>query len=65
MQVIADNVLMTSMIGDVSVMIFRNTRLYYSLHNTTTAEGKIDIFSDFIEGDVESHDEIVYIGTKV
>lgn len=64
-QVIADNVLMTSMIGDVSVMIFRNTRLYYSLHNTTTSDWKIDIFSDFIEWDVESHDEIVYIGTKV
>jgi hypothetical protein len=53
------------MIGDVSVMIFRNTKLYYSLHNTTASEGKIDIFSDFIEGDVENHDEIVYVGTKI
>lgn len=64
-QVIVDNVLMTSMIGNVSLMIFRNAKLYYSLHNTTASEGKIDIFSDFIEGDVESHDEIVYVWTKV
>jgi len=48
-QVIVDNVLMTSMIGDVSVMIFRNQKLYYSLHNSTATDSKIDIFSDFIE----------------
>ena len=27
--------------------------------------GKIDLFSEFIEGDLESGDEIVYIGTKI
>jgi len=64
-QVIVDNVLMTSMIGDVSVVIFRNNRLYYSLHNTTISGDKIDIFSDFIEWDVESHDYILYMGTKI
>jgi hypothetical protein len=64
-QIVVDNSLMTSMIGDVSVMIFRNQKLYYSLHNTTESDDKIDVFSDFIEWDVESHDEIVYLGTKI
>ncbi len=64
-QLVVDNTLMTSMIGDVSVMIFRNQKLYYSLHNTTESDDKIDVFSDFIEWDVESHDEIVYLGTKI
>lgn len=64
-QLIMDNVLMTSMIGDVSVMIFRNKKLYYSLNNSLNAKGKIDLFSDFVEGDIQSHDEVVYVGTKI
>jgi hypothetical protein len=56
---------MSSMIGDVSVMIFRNDKLYYSLSNTTNMKGKIDLFSDFVEGDVENTDELIYVGTKI
>jgi hypothetical protein len=37
------------MIGDVSVMIFRDEKLYYSLTNSVNEKGKIDIFSDFVE----------------
>ena len=48
-QLISDRVLMTSMIGDVSVMIFRDQKLYYSLNNSTQLKGKIDLFSDFVE----------------
>jgi hypothetical protein len=33
-QLVIDNVLMLSMIGDVSVMIFRDEKLYYSLTNS-------------------------------
>ena len=40
-QIVMDNVLMTSMIGEVSIMILRNSRLYYSLHNTTESQRKI------------------------
>lgn len=61
----ADGVLMASMIGEVSVMIFRDHKLYYSLNNSTQIKGKIDLFSDFVEGDIESHDEIVYVGTSI
>jgi hypothetical protein len=65
LQLVVDGVLMTSMIGDTSVMIFRNNKLYYSLHNTLDKQEKIDVFADFIEWDLELHDHIVYIGTKV
>ncbi|MEI8008722.1 MAG: hypothetical protein WCI00_04965 [bacterium] len=64
-QLVIDNILMLSMIGDVSVMIFRDERLYYSLTNSLNDKGKIDLFSDFVEGDVEGHDQILYVGTKI
>lgn len=63
-QIVMDGVLMSSMIGDTSVLIFRNHKLYYSLHNTFT-KGKIDLFSDFVEGDIDMWDAIVYMGVKV
>lgn len=64
-QLVIDNVLMLSMIGDVSVMIFRDERLYYSLSNSLNDKGKIDLFSDFVEGDIENQDQIIYVGTKI
>lgn len=64
-QIISDQVLMTSMMGDVTVMIFRDSKLYYSLHNAVNSRWKIDLFSDFVEWDVENHDEVMYAGTKV
>ncbi len=64
-QLVMDNILMLSMIGDVSVMIFRDEKLYYSLTNSLNDKGKIDLFSDFVEGDVESNDQLLYVGTKI
>lgn len=64
-QLIADDILMLSMIGDVSVMIFRHDKLYYSLTNSLNDKGKIDLFSDFVEGDVGNEDQILYVGTKL
>ena len=64
-QLVMDNILMLSMIGDVSVMIFRDEKLYYSLTNSVNEKGKIDIFSDFVEWDVESNDQLIYVGTKI
>lgn len=57
--------LVSSMIGNVTIMIFRDRKLYYSLNNGSKIKGKIDLFSEFIEGDIESGDEIIYLGTKV
>ncbi len=64
-QIVADNILMLSMIGDVSIMIFRDDKLYYSLVNSLNDKGKIDLFSDFVEGDVDNNDQILYLGTKI
>lgn len=64
-QILVDDILMSSMIGTVSVMIFRNNKLYYSLSNNTNVSGKIDLFSDFVEGDIQHDDEIAYLGTKI
>jgi hypothetical protein len=64
-QIVIDNLFMTSMIGNVTIVIFREHKLYYTLHNGVNAQGKIDLFSDFVEGDVEAGDEILYVGTKI
>lgn len=65
MQIIAWDVLMASMIGDTSIMIFRDKKLYYQLHNGISKKAKIDTFSDFVEWDIESWDELIYAGTKI
>lgn len=65
MQIVADNTLIASMIGDVNLMIFRDNSLFYSLHNGVDHKTKIDLFSDFVEGDLEMSDEIIFVGTKI
>lgn len=64
-QIIADNTLISTMIGNVNLMIFRDNNLFYSLHNASPRKGKIDVFSDFVEWDLEMSDELVYVGTKI
>ncbi len=64
-QIIAWNMLIASMIWDTSVMIFRDKKMYYQLHNGISKKSKIDIFSDFVEWDIENWDEIIYVWTKV
>lgn len=43
-------------------MIFRDKRLYYELYNSVYDDTKIDLFSDFIEGELEQYDELIYLG---
>ncbi len=62
MQLVSLWTLLTSLIGNVSLMIFRDKRLYYELYNSVYDDTKIDLFSDFIEGELEHHDELVYLG---
>ncbi len=64
-QLVVEDILMLSMIGDVSVMIFRDEKLYYSLTNSLNDTWKIDLFSDFVEWDIENSDQIVYVWTKI
>jgi len=64
-QMIIDNTLISTMIGDVNLMIFRDNSLFYSLHNGSSGNWKIDLFSDFVEWDLEMSDELVYVWTKI
>ena len=64
-QIIAGNMIMASMIWDTSFIIFRDKKLYYQLHNGFNKRSKIDVFSDFIEWDIQTNDELIYIGTKI
>ncbi len=64
-QIIAGNMIMASMIGDTSFVIFRDKKLYYQLHNWFSKRSKIDVFSDFIEWDIQTNDELIYVGTKM
>lgn len=65
MQIVFWTTLISSMIGNTTVMILRDRKIYYTLTNSTKVKGKIDLFSEFIEGDLESWDEVVYVGTRI
>ena len=60
-----EEALMSSMIGDVTLMIMRDQKVLYSLSNSVDIRAKIDVFSDFIEGALEREDQVIYIGTKL
>jgi hypothetical protein len=64
-QLVIDEVLMSSMIGDVTLMIMRDQKMLYTLANSVDLRAKIDLFSDFIEGALEGNDQIIYVGTKI
>ncbi|MDR0370034.1 MAG: hypothetical protein LBH96_06135 [Candidatus Peribacteria bacterium] len=64
-QLIIEEALMSSMIGDVTLMILRDDKVLYTLSNSVDTRSKIDLFSDFIEGALERGDQIMYIGTKL
>lgn len=44
-----DNVLIGSLIGDTSMMIFRDNALYYAVSNDYDNVERIDLFSEFLE----------------
>lgn len=56
-----DDKLMSSMIGDVRMMIVRDQKTIYSVQNNIDTRLKIDICSDFIEGNLERDDQILYV----
>lgn len=64
-QIIVDNIFMSSMIWDITIMVFRDNKVYYSLHNGVDNRAKSDLFSDFVEWDIEKNDEIIYVWTKI
>lgn len=63
-QLIVDDKLMSSMIGNVSMIVLRNQKTAYSVPNSVDTKSKIDLFSDFIEWEIERDDQILYVGLK-
>ena len=63
-QLTIDDKLMSSMIGNVSMMVLRDQKATYSVSNSVDTRAKIDLFSDFIEGNIERDDQILYIWLK-
>lgn len=54
--------LVISMIGNASVLIFRNQSLIYSMSNQSLAKSKIDLFGELIEGELTDGDSLVMVG---
>jgi len=63
-QLTIDDKLMSSMIGNVSMMVLRDQKTTYSVSNSIDTRAKIDLFSDFIEGNIERDDQILYVWLK-
>lgn len=63
-QLVMDDKLMTSMIGNVSMLVMRDQKTAYSVPNSVDNRAKIDLFSDFIEWNIERDDQILYVGLK-
>lgn len=63
-QLVVDNKLMSSMIGGISMIVMRDQKTAYSVPNSVDTRSKIDLFSDFIEWEIERDDQILYVGLK-
>ncbi len=64
-QIFYNGTYISSMIGDVSTVIFRNSKLNYLVDNDFSKEDKIDTFTDFLEWDLENNDRILCVGTNL
>ena len=63
-QLVVDDKLMSSMIGNVSMLVMRDQKTAYSVPNSVDVRAKIDLFSDFIEWNLERDDQLLYVGLK-
>ena len=63
-QLVVDDKLMSSMIGNTSMIVMRDQKTAYSVPNSIDTRSKIDLFSDFIEWNIERDDQILYVGLK-
>jgi len=60
-----DNYYVSSLIGEGSIVIFRNNELFYALHNDATTNKRIDLFAELIEWDLHNSDEILFFGNNI
>lgn len=64
-QVLIDQTVKTWMIGKLTLMIFRDDKLYSVVENSFQEQVVIDQFTDFIGGEIERGDVFLYAGTKL
>jgi len=64
-QIFYNDMYMSCMIWDISLVIVRDRKLNYILNNEVESKSKIDSFSDFIEWWVENGDEILCLWLNV
>ncbi len=62
--IIYDWMFLSSMIWDVSMIIFRDEHTYYKVYNDIETNWVIDVFSDFIDGELEYGDQIFVVSTN-
>ncbi|MBS8122254.1 hypothetical protein, partial [Candidatus Vampirococcus lugosii] len=65
LQIFFQDSYMSSMIGDISTVIFRDGKVNYMVDNDLEGNEKINIFSEFIEGELEDGDKILTVACKV
>ena len=63
-QLVVDDKLMSSMIWNVSMIVLRDQKTAYSVPNSVDTRAKIDLFSDFIEWNLEKDDQLLYVWLK-
>lgn len=64
-QIFYNDMYMSCMIWDISLVIVREKKLNYILNNEIESKNKIDTFSDFIEWSVENWDEILCLWLNI
>ncbi len=64
-QVVYEDNYLASLIGDVSVIIFRERKLNSIIPNEIDPSRKIDLFSEVIEGNIENGDQVVFVGLNI
>lgn len=65
LQLMIDESVKIWMIGNASLMIFRDGALYSTLENTYDEQGIIDLFTDYIGGEVQRDDVYLYAGMRL
>lgn len=63
-QLVLDGQIKIWLIGNTSLLIFRDDKLYYSLMNTYSSDAVIDTFSEFVGGEMQTGDLYLYGGLR-
>ena len=61
-QIVYEGEYIASLIGSVGVAIVRDGKVTYVLSNQSPEQSKIDLFSEFIEGELREEDEVIMMG---